>query len=72
MPSELTSLIPGIYADDEGCIYVHMREFLVQHGIPDTPEGRGGCMGRDIEHVLRTNHIRAIGMNTFYVSGKTL
>jgi hypothetical protein len=29
-------------------------------------------MGRDIEHVLRTNHIRAIGMNTFYVSGKTL
>jgi hypothetical protein len=40
MPSELTSLIPGIYADDEGCIYVHMREFLVQHGIPDTLEGR--------------------------------
>ena len=40
MPSELTSLIPGIYADDEDCIYVHMREFLVQHGLPDTPEGR--------------------------------
>jgi hypothetical protein len=37
---ELTSLIAGIYADDEDCIYVHMREFLVQHGIPDTPEGR--------------------------------
>jgi hypothetical protein len=37
---ELTCLIAGIYADDEDCIYVHMREFLVQHGIPDTPEGR--------------------------------
>jgi hypothetical protein len=38
--SELRSLIAGIYADDEGCIYVNMREFLVQHGIPDKPDVR--------------------------------
>lgn len=37
---ELRCLIAGIYADDEGRIYVHMREFLVQHGIPDKPEVR--------------------------------
>ena len=37
---ELRSLIAGIYADTEGRIYVHTREFLVQHGIPDKPEAR--------------------------------
>ncbi|HEX3105557.1 MAG TPA: hypothetical protein VHQ22_14015 [Terriglobales bacterium] len=37
---ELKCLIAGIYADDEGCIYVDMREFLVQHGMPDKPEVR--------------------------------
>ena len=37
---ELRCLIAGIYADDDGRIYVHMREFLVQHGIPDKPEVR--------------------------------
>jgi hypothetical protein len=37
---ELRPLIAGIYADDEGRIYVNMREFLVQHGIPDKPEVR--------------------------------
>jgi len=38
--SELKCLIAGIYADNEGRIYVHMREFLVQHGMRDTPEAR--------------------------------
>jgi hypothetical protein len=37
---ELRCLIAGIYADDRGRIYVHIREFLVQHGIPDKPEVR--------------------------------
>lgn len=37
---ELRCLIAGIYADDEGRIYVYMREFLLQHGIPDKPEVR--------------------------------
>lgn len=37
---ELRCLIAGIYADDEGRIYVHMREVLIQHGIPDNPEVR--------------------------------
>ena len=37
---ELRCLIAGIYADDQGHIYVHMREFLVQHGMPDKPEVR--------------------------------
>jgi hypothetical protein len=37
---ELRCLIAGIYADDEGRIYVHMREFLVQHGMRDKPEVR--------------------------------
>ena len=37
---ELKCLITGIYADDRGRIYVHMREFLVQHGMRDTPEAR--------------------------------
>jgi hypothetical protein len=37
---ELNPLIAGMYADDKGQIYVNMREFLVYHGIPDTPEVR--------------------------------
>jgi hypothetical protein len=37
---ELRCLIAGIYADDEGRIYVYMREFLAQHGIPDKPKVR--------------------------------
>jgi hypothetical protein len=37
---ELKCLIAGLYADAEGRIYVDMREFLVQHGIPDKPEVR--------------------------------
>ena len=37
---ELRCLIAGIYADDQGRIYVHTRELLVHHGIPDKPEVR--------------------------------
>jgi hypothetical protein len=37
---ELRCLIAGIYAHDEGCIYVHMREFLVQHGMRDKQQVR--------------------------------
>ena len=37
---ELTPLIPGIYADEEGHICVDMEEFLVTHGLPDAPELR--------------------------------
>jgi hypothetical protein len=48
MPSpmqELKCLITGIYADDQGRIYVHMREFLLQHGMPDKTGSKGGCVG---------------------------
>lgn len=38
--SEFRSLIPGIYADDEGGIYINMREFLDRHGLPDNQELR--------------------------------
>jgi hypothetical protein len=37
---ELRCLIAGIYADDEGRIYVYMREFLLQHGMRDKPQVR--------------------------------
>jgi hypothetical protein len=37
---ELTPLIPGIYADEEGRALLNMREFLAVHGLPDAPELR--------------------------------
>jgi hypothetical protein len=37
---EFTPLIPGIYADGEGCVLLNMREFLAAHGLPDAPEMR--------------------------------
>jgi hypothetical protein len=37
---ELTPLIPGIYADGQGCVLLNMREFLAAHGLPDAPELR--------------------------------
>jgi hypothetical protein len=37
---ELRCLIAGIYADDEGHSYGHMREFLLQHGMRDKPQVR--------------------------------
>jgi hypothetical protein len=40
LPPELTPLIPGIYADAEGCLYLNMREFLTAHGMPDVPQVR--------------------------------
>ena len=33
-------LIPGFYADDQGHLYLNMREFLTAHGMPDTPDFR--------------------------------
>ena len=38
--SELRTLIAGIYADDQGGIYINMREFLDRHGMPDSRELR--------------------------------
>jgi hypothetical protein len=37
---DLTPLIPGIYDDGEGHIYLNMREFLTIHGLLDNPEVR--------------------------------
>lgn len=37
---DLNPLIPGIYYDGEGHIYVNMRAFLTVHGLPDNPEVR--------------------------------
>jgi hypothetical protein len=37
---ELTPLIPGIYADEEGRICVDMHEFLTAYGLPDDPRLR--------------------------------
>ena len=36
----LTRVIPGLYADCQGSLYVDMREFLARHGMPDSPEVR--------------------------------
>ena len=36
----LTPVIPGFYSDGQGHLYVNMGEFLVQHGMPDSPEIR--------------------------------
>lgn len=38
--TEFRTLISGIYADDRGGIYINMREFLVCHCLPDSPEVR--------------------------------
>ena len=40
LPPELAPLIPGIYADAQGCLYLNMREFLTVHGMPDVPQVR--------------------------------
>jgi hypothetical protein len=37
---DLILLIPGFYADDQGHVYLHMREFLLQHDLPDSPQVR--------------------------------
>ena len=37
---KLTPLIPGIYADEQGCALLNMREFLAAYGLPDAPELR--------------------------------
>ncbi|HEY2499128.1 MAG TPA: hypothetical protein VGK24_18870 [Candidatus Angelobacter sp.] len=37
---ELTPLIPGVYADAQGCVLLNMREFLAAHDLPDTPRWR--------------------------------
>ena len=36
----LVPLIPGFYADLGGRLYLAMAEFLLAHGIPDSPEVR--------------------------------
>ena len=36
----LASLIPGLYADSGGRLYLAMAEFLSAHGMPDSPEVR--------------------------------
>lgn len=38
--TEFSTLISGIYADDQGGIYINMREFLACHGLPDNTEVR--------------------------------
>lgn len=40
MRPDLTTLIPGFYADAQGRLHLNMREFLVAHGMPDVPEMR--------------------------------
>jgi hypothetical protein len=37
---DFTCLIPGIYHDGEGNIYVNMRAFLTFHRLPDNPGAR--------------------------------
>ena len=36
----LHALIPGFYADDNGQVYLNMREFLAAHQLPDVPRFR--------------------------------
>lgn len=37
---DLILLIPGIYADHQGHLYLDMAKFLGEHGMPDAPEIR--------------------------------
>jgi hypothetical protein len=37
---DLNPIVPGFYADDEGRLYLCMREFLAAYDMPDTPEFR--------------------------------
>ena len=37
---DLILLIPGFYADHQGQVYLNMREFLVEHDLPDSPQVR--------------------------------
>ena len=34
----------GLYRDENGVLYIYMREFLKQHKLPDTPEVRQAVM----------------------------
>jgi hypothetical protein len=36
----LHALIPGFYADDNGQVYLNMREFLAAYQLPDVPRFR--------------------------------
>ena len=36
----LHPLIPGFYADNNGQVYLNMREFLTAHQLPDAPTFR--------------------------------
>ena len=38
--TRLRHLTGGFYTDDEGVIYVYMREYLARHNMPDTPQVR--------------------------------
>ena len=40
MRPDLTPLIPGLYADAQGRLYLNMREFLLAHDMPDVPAMR--------------------------------
>jgi hypothetical protein len=48
---ELTPLIPGIYAYDEGRVLLNMREFLMAHGLPDAPRLRA-AIREDIQEIF--------------------
>jgi hypothetical protein len=37
---DLAPLIPGFYADSTGRVFVDMAEFLILHGMTDSPEVR--------------------------------
>jgi hypothetical protein len=38
--NDMNPIVPGFYADEEGRIYLNMREFLAAYGMPDNPELR--------------------------------
>jgi hypothetical protein len=40
----LRRLAEGIYSDDQGTLYMHLKSFLARHGMPDTPESRRALM----------------------------
>lgn len=42
--ARLRHLSGGFYTDDEGVIYVYMREYLARHNMPDTAEVRAAVL----------------------------
>ena len=42
--SRLRRLAQGVYSDQQGTVYLYIKEFLERHGMPDRPDVRQALM----------------------------